>query len=216
MEGEMIKIVFCVVVFIAMSAWAIHFGIGARAGDGSSVLWLVAIVTTFLGFVALVVRPWFWLRSLMIAGALATGALLVDQVAYSVWHDRFENFVTSLRDDVGKGGADLAERMDLRPASVRIEPGQALLFRFEPPLLAWTYHVDTTSPRGHALIARWHRLLARAAEGTSIDPVAETIVEPHQAFSVSVATSEDVLVCLDGHHRQWLVSVEAERGAQPL
>ncbi len=212
----MIKIVFCVVVFIAMSAWAVHFWIGAMAGDGTSLLWLVAIVTAFLGLTALVVRPWFWLRSLLIVGAVAIGALLVDQVAYSVWHDRFESFVTSLRDDVEKGSPDLAERMDLRPTSVRIEPGQELLFRFEPPLLAWTYHVDAKSPRGHAMIARWHRLLARAAAGTPIDPVAETIVEPHQAFSVSVATSEDVLACRDGHDRQWMVSVEAEPVAHPL
>ena len=212
----MIKIVFCVVVFIAMSAWGVHFWIGARAGDGASVLWLVAIVTAFLGLTALVVRPWFWLRSLLIVGALATGALLVDQVAYSVWHDRFESFVTSLRDDVEKGSPDLAERMDLRPTSVRIEPGQELLFRFEPPLLAWTYHVDATSPRGHAMVARWHRLLARAAAGTPIDPVAETIVEPHQAFSVSVATSEDVLACRDEHDRRWMLSVEAAPGGRAL
>lgn len=212
----MIKIVFCVVILIAMSAWGIHFWIGARAGDGASVLGLVAIATAFLGFVALVVRPWFWLRSLILLGTFAIGALLVDQVAYVVWHERFDTFVTGLRYDVERGAPDLAERMDLRPTSVRIEPGQALLFTFEPPLLAWTYHVDATSPRGHAMIARWHRLLARAARGTAIDPVAETIVEPHQAFSVSVATSEDVLACRDAHERQWMVSVEAEPGGRRL
>jgi len=216
MEGKMIKIVFCVIVFIALAVWAVHFWIGAQTGDGTSVLWLVAIVTAFLAFLALVVRPWFWLRSLLIAGALAFGALLVDQVAYSVWHDRFQSFVTSLRDDVQKGSPDLAQRMDLRPASVRIQPGQALQFTFEPPLLAWTYHVDATSPRGHAMVSRWHRLLARAAAGTAIDPVAETIVEPHQAFSVSVATSEDVLACRDEHDRRWMLSVEAAPGGRSL
>lgn len=212
----MVKIVFCVLVVFAMAALGVHFWIGTRAGDGVSALGLGATATAFLGFVALAVLPWFWLRSLVILGALAIGALLVDQVSYLVWHDRFETFVTSLRDDVEKGSPDLSERMNLRPTSVRIEAGQALLFTFEPPLLAWTYHVDATSPRGHVLIARWHRMLAHAASGKMIDPVAESIVEPHQAFSVSVATSEDVLACRDGHDRQWLVSVEAEPGGRSL
>jgi hypothetical protein len=216
MEEAMIRIVLCVVVFIATAALTIHFWIGARTGEGASMLWLVATVTAFLAFVALVVRPWLWLRSLLLAGALATGALVVDQAVYLVWHERFESFVTGLRDDVERGSPELAERMSLRPTSLRIEPGQGLLFTFEPPLLAWTYHVDAASPRGHRMVARWHRLLARAASGTPIDPIALTIIEPHQAFSVSVATSEDILACREEHDRQWMVSVEAAPGGHSL
>jgi len=212
----MIKIVFCIVLFIAMAALGIHFWIGATGGDGMSVLGLGATATAFLAFVAFVFRPWLWLRGLIIVGALAIGAVLVDQVAYLIWHDRFETFVTGLQEDVEKGSPDLAERMDLRPTSLRIEPGQGLLFTFEPPMLAWTYHVAAASPRGHRVVARWHRFLEHAASGTQVDPVAETMIEPHQAFSVSVATSEDVLACRENRERQWMVSVEAEPGGHPL
>src|SRR5262249_8553088 len=207
MEGEMIRIMLSVLVCIATAALAIHFWIGAAGGNGVSMIGLAGTASAFLGFVSLVLRPWLWVRVILFAGALLTGSLFVDQAAYLVWHDRFESFVGGLQYDVERGAPDLAERMKLRPASVRIEPGQALLFTFEPPLLAWTWHVDAASPEGHRVVSRWHRFLARAARGASVDSIAANIIAPHQAYSVSVATSEDVLACRDRHDRQWMVSV---------
>lgn len=212
----MVRIAFCIVVFIAAAALGIHFWIGASGGDGASMLWLVATAAAFLGFVALVVRPWLWLRALLLAGAFLSGALFVDQAVYSVWQDRFESFVGGLQYDVERGSPDLAERMKLRPTALRIEPGQALLFTFEPPLLAWTYHLDAASPQGHRIVARWHRLLERATSGAPVDPMAETIIAPHQAYSVSVAQSDDFLACRDTRSRPWQVSVQAEPGGRSL
>src|SRR5262245_35330619 len=185
MEVEMVKIMFCVLVFIATAALSVHFAIGAAAGDGASMLWLLALSTAFLAFVGLILRPWLWLRAVFVAGALAGAALLVDQVAYTIWHEQFDGFVSGLRHDVEKGSPDLAERMSLRPTSLRIEPGQALLFTFEPPGLAWTYHLGAGSPEGQRIVARWHRLLARSVSDVQVDAFAQTIIEPHQAFSVS-------------------------------
>jgi hypothetical protein len=212
----MLRIVTCTLILFGFMAMLIHFGIEASLGSGVGMLCLAATTSALLAFAAVAWRTRVWVRSIFLIAGLAVTALLVDELSYSVWHARLEGFVAGLQRDVESGSPDLAEKMRLSPTSVQIEPGQVFLFTFEPPALAWTYRLETATRPGRVLVTGWHRALARMTRGVGVDPVAEAIIEPHEAYAVTIASGDGAMACRAAGDHTWVLSVGSQPAARPL
>jgi hypothetical protein len=211
----MIRLAAWTLVFAVIAALLAYYAIGAASGEGRSILLLMATVAALLGCAVIAMRRRFPVRMLLTLAASGMAALLVDQVAYAGWHDRVDRFVTGLQHDIGTGPELLAEEMKVRPSAFAIRPDQTLVLTFEPPLLAWTYHLDSAAPSAQGLIAGWFQVLATLPRGPQVDPLAKTIIRPHEAYSVSVMSSlsnDEGEVCRADGSGQWIVSVDAHTG----
>lgn len=212
----MLRTALWTLVFAVLMALVVYYSIGATAGVGLSILRLIATAAALLLCGAVAIRRFLSLRLLLALGALCMAALLVDQVAYSGWHERVDRFVTGLQRDVETGSPELAAEMALRPASLSIGSDHALVLNFEPPLLAWTYHLDATAAPVHGLIEGWFRVLATVPRTPDVDEVARSILRPHEAYSVKVMTHEEIATCRSEDAIQWIVSVDSHGSHRPL
>jgi hypothetical protein len=213
----MIRLAIWTLVFAAIGARMVYDAIGAAAGEGRSILLLMATVAALFACAVFAMRRRIPVRMLLALAASGMTALLVDQMAYAGWHDQVDRFVTGLQHDIGTGPELLAEEMEVHPSAFVIRPDQTLVLTFEPPLLAWTYHLDSAAPSAQGLIAGWFQVLATLPRGPGVDPLAETIIRPHEAFQVSVMSSlsnDGTEVCRADGSGQWIVSVDAHTGHQ--
>ena len=103
-----------------------------------------------------------------------------------------------------------------RPTSFWIDPDREILLKFEPPLLAWTYHLNSASPLAQTLVTGWYRCLSRVTRGRDLDSVVRTIVRPHEVYAVRVKSDERVPVCQGDETRHWTMSIETWRGDRTL
>ncbi len=126
------------------------------------------------------------------------------------------DFVTTLQRGIESGSPALPNPMQVQPTSFRIGPDQEVLLIFEPPPLAWTYHLDSASSIGHTLVTGWYGFLSRAAQGRHLNSVARTIVQPHEVFSVGVKSGEKTLACQEGDTGRWTVSIDTRPGTQKM
>ena len=217
LESDMLLTAFWTLVFSLLSALVVYYSIGATTGDGLSILRLIAAVAGVLACAAVACRYRIVLRLMCTLASLFMVALLVDQVAYSGWHEQVDGLVAGLQRDIAAGPQRLAEEMEVRPSSFSIQPDQELVLNFEPPLLAWTYHLGAAAPSAQVPIEWWFGILALLPRGHDLDPVAQSLVQPHEAYRVSVVTTEEeVAVCRVEDTGQWILSVDTHTGFQPL
>jgi len=193
-----------------------YFSICVSAGEGRSIFQLTATLAAFLACGAAASRRRKWLRFVLVLGSLCAFALLVDQLVYYRWHKRVDGLVTSLQEGIESGAPVIPNPMKVRPTSFWIDPDQEVLLTFEPPVLAWTYHLDSASSLGHRLIAGWYGILSRVTRGRNLDRVARTIVHPHEAYSIGVKSDERTLACQEGGKGSWALSIDRRLGHRPL
>jgi len=151
-----------------------------------------------------------------VLGSLCAFALLVDQFAYYRWHKRVDRLVTTLQRSIESDSPIPAVPTNPRPTSFWIDPDREILLRFEPPLLAWTYHLNSASPLAQTLVTGWYRCLSRVTRGRDLDSVVRTIVRPHEVYAVRVKSDERVPVCQGDETRHWTMSIETWRGDRTL
>jgi hypothetical protein len=213
----MIRLAIWTLVFAVIAALAAYYAIGAASGEGRSILLLMGTVAALFACAVIAMRRRISLRMLLALAASGMTALLVDQMAYAGWHEQVDRFVAGLQRDIGTGPELLAEEMKVHPSAFVIRPDQTLVLTFEPPLLAWTYHLDSAAPSAQGLIAGWFQVLATLPRGPEVDPLAKSIIRPHEAYSVSVMSSlanDEAGVCRADGSGQWIVSVDTHTGHQ--
>jgi hypothetical protein len=104
----------------------------------------------------------------------------------------------------------------LRPTSFLIDPDHEVLLTFEPPMLAWTYRLDAASSLGHTLIAGGYGLLSKVTRDLTLDSVGRTLVQPHEAYSISVRSDAGPLACQKDPKGPWTLSIDRGLGDRPL
>ena len=195
----------------------IYFAYGVATGDGRRVFPAMATLAAFMVCGAVASRRRVLVRLVFALAALGAFALVVDQFVYYHWHTRVDRLMTSLREGNGVASTIQPDLMSPRPTSFRIEPGREVVLQFEPPALAWTYRLDTAWPVGHTLVRGWYRLLSKVTRGRELDSVAQTMVRPHQAYAVSITSSEaGIPACLADGGERLAVSIDGSRGRRPL
>jgi hypothetical protein len=215
-ERDLIRTVLFTILLGGLACLVGYFSISVAKGEGRSIFQLTAACAGLLACGAVASRSRRWLRSLLLLGSLCVFALLVDQLVYYRWHKRVDGLVTTLQQSVESGLPIFPDRMNVRPTSFLIDPDQEVLLTFEPPVLAWTYHLEAASSLGRTLIHGWYGLLSTVARGRRLDGVARTIVQPHEAYSIGVKSDERTLVCQDGEKGHWTLSIETRLGDRPL
>ena len=215
-ESDLLRTILFTILLGALVSLIVYVSIGVAAGQGRSVFRLIATVAAFLACGAVASRRRWWLRFLLALGSLCVFALLVDQLVYYRWHQRADSVVSSLRQGVESGAPVLSDPLTLRPTSFWIDPDQEVVLTFEPPLLAWTYQLNSASPLGHTLVTGWHRILSRVMRGRNPDRVARTLVHPHEAYSVGVKSGERTLACQEDGKGHWTFSIDGRPGYRPL
>ena len=178
------------------------------AGEGRHVFLFMATLAALLVCGAAALRTRIWLRFLLVLASLCVFALLVDQFTYYRWHKGVERVVTGLQQGAGP--------MEPGPTSFSIDPDRGVLLKFEPPILAWVYHLDSASPLGHTLVAGWYRVLSKVTRGRRLDGVAQTIVRPPEVYVVGVMSDEGPPVCRADETGQWTLSIDTRRVRRTL
>jgi len=212
-ESDLVRTALFTILLGALACLLAQFSIYVAKGEGRSIFRLTATLAAFLACGAVASRRRWWLRSVLVLGSLCVSALLADQLAYYHWHKRISGLVTTLQQDVKSGSPALPGPMTLRPTSFWIDPDQEVLLTFEPPLMAWTYQLDSVSSLGHTLVTGWYRILSRVTRGRDLDSVGRALVHPHEAYSVRVRSSERTLACQDGEKSHWTLSIDTGPGA---
>jgi hypothetical protein len=213
MESDLLRTVVYTILLGGLASLIAYLSIRVAAGQGRSIFQLTATLAAFLACGAAASRRRKSLRFVLVLGALCAMALLVDQLIYYRWHQRIDRLVTSLQQGIDKAAPISSDLMKLQPTSFSIGPDQAILLTFEPPALAWTYHLDSASPTGHAVIAGWYRILSRASRGRNLDRIARTIVHPHETYSIGIESGEGTLACQESGKGDWILSIDARRGS---
>ncbi len=215
-EDDLLRTVLYTILFGGLASLLAYFSFCVASGEGRRIFPLTATLAAFLACGAAAAQRRKWLRFVLVLGSLCAFALLVDQLVYYHWHKRVDRLVATLQQDIGAGSSAFPLSMKLRPTSFRIDPGQEIVLRFEPPLLAWTYHLDSASPLGHTLIAGWYEILSRVTRGRDLDSVSRTIVHPHEAYSVGVKSDVRTLACQEGEKGRWTLSIDTRPADRPL
>jgi hypothetical protein len=215
-ESDLFRTVLFTILLGGLASLMVYVSIGVAAGKGRSIFQLTATLAAFLACGAAASRRRRWLRLVLALGSLCVFALLVDQLVYYRWHNRVDRFITTLKQGVESGSPAYPDPMKLRPTSLWIDPDREVLLTFEPPLLAWTYRLDSASSIGHTLLAGWYRILSRVARGRNLDRVARALVRPHESYSVGVRSAERTLACREAGKGDWTLSIDSPPGSRPL
>jgi len=210
-ESDLLRTVVFTILLGGLASLIGYLWMHVAAGQGRSIFQLTATLAAFLACGAAASRRRKSLRFLLVLGALGALALFVDQLVYYRWHNRIDRLVTSLQQGIESAVPVSSDLMKLQPTSFSFGPDQEILLTFEPPVLAWTYHLDSASPTGHTLIAGWYRILSRASRGRNLDRIARTIVHPHETYSIGIESGERTLACQEGGKGDWNLSIDARR-----
>lgn len=217
MESDLLRTALFTFLMGVLACLIIYFSYRMATGEGWRVFLVMASLAAFMACGAVAARGRFLVRLAFSIAALGALALLVDQVVYYRWYKRVDRLMATARQEVESGSPLLSSLMTLRPTSFRIEPGREVVLRFEPPALAWTYHLDAASWLGHTMVSDWYRLLSRITRGWSLDAVARTIVRPHQVYVISVKSPDGgILACFADDRGRSEVSIDTWRGYRPL
>lgn len=215
-ESDLLRTVFFTILLGAFACLMAWLSLRVVAGQGRSALQLMAALAAFLACGAVASRRRKLLRFVLVLGSLTFLALLVDQFVYHRWDHRVDRVLTSLQQKVDSGAPLTPDQLDVRPTSFSIDPGREVLLTFEPPLLAWTYRLDSASPMAHRLIAGCYGILSRVARGRDLDRIARTIVRPHVAYTARLTSDEGVLACQETGKGDWTLSIDKRRSPRPL
>jgi hypothetical protein len=215
-ESDFLRTALFTILLGVLAALLADFSFRVASGGGRSIFMVTATLAAFLACGAVASRRKLWLRFVLALGSLCAFALLVYQFVYYQWHQRVDRLVTTLQKSIESGSPVLPNPMTLRPTSFWIDPDQEVLLTFEPPLLAWTYRLDSASSLGHTLVAGWYGILSRATRGRHLGGVARTIVHPHGVYSVGVKSDEKTLACQGNEKGHWTLSIESRPGNRPL
>ena len=216
MESDLIRTVLFTFLLGGLAGLLAYFAFRAASGGGRSIFLVTGSLAALLSCGAVASRQRMWLRFVLALGSLCAFALLVDQFVYYQWHQRVDRLVTILQKSIESGSPVLSNPMTVRPTTFWIDPDQEVLLTFEPPLLAWTYRLDSASSLGHTLVAGWYGILSRVTQGRHLGSVARTIVHPHEVYSVGVKSDEKTLACHEGETGHWALSIETRLGDRPL
>jgi hypothetical protein len=215
-ESHLIRTVFVLLLLGGLAGLLAYSIRSVAAGEGRHVFLFMATLAALLACGAAVIRTRIWLRFLLVLGSLCVFALLVDQFVYYRWHKGVERVVTGLQQGMESGSPAMTVPMEPGPTSFSIDPDRGVLLKFEPPILAWMYHLDSASPLGHTLAAGWYRILSKVTRGRRLDGVAQTIVRPHEVYAVGVMSDEGPPVCRADETGQWTLSIDTRRGRRSL
>lgn len=214
-ESHLGRTVFFTLLLVGLAGLLAYFIRGVAMGEGRHVFLVMATLVALLACGAAAFRNGIWLRSVLVLGSLCAFVLLVDQFVYYRWHKRVERVVAGLQQGIESGAAIPSGPMLPGPTSFSINPDREILMKFEPPTLAWMYHLDAASPLGHTLVAGWHRILSKVTRGRTLDDVARTLVHPHEVYAVSVQSDEPTLVCRADEAERWTLSIDKRCGRRP-
>jgi len=215
-ERDLVRTVLFTILLGGLACLVGYFSVAVARGEGRSIFLLTATFAALLTCGALASRSRRWLRFVLALGSLCVLALLVDQIVYYRWHKQVHGLVTTLQQSVESGLPIFPDRMNVRPTSFLIDPDQEVLLTFEPPALAWTYHLESASSLGRRLIVGWYGVLSMVARGRNLDGVARTIVQPHKAYAIGVKSDQPTLACQEGEKGHWTLSIETRLGDRPL
>jgi hypothetical protein len=215
-ESDLLRTIFFTILLGALACLMAYLSLRVMAGQGRSAFQLMGILAAFLACAAIACWRRWLLRSLLVLASLSVLAFLIDQIVYHRWSQRAETQLTNLQRGIDSWTPLSPDQMDLRPTSFSIDPGREVLLTFEPPLLAWTYRLDSASPMGHALIAGGYKVLSRVTRGRDLDRVASALVRPHVAYTVRLTSDEGVPACREAGKGDWTVSVDKRRASRPL
>jgi hypothetical protein len=215
-ESHLVRTVFVLLLLGSLACLLAYSIRSVAAGDGRHLFLFMATLAALLACGAAVLRTWIWLRFLLVLASLCVCALLVDQFTYYRWHKGVERVMTGLQQGMKSGSLALTAPMEPGPTSFSIDADRGVLLKFEPPILAWMYHLDSASPLGHTLAAGWYRILSKVTRGRSLDGVAQTIVRPHEVYAVGIMSDEGPPVCRADEAGQWTLSIDTQRGRRSL
>ncbi|PYT38005.1 MAG: hypothetical protein DMF52_00770 [Acidobacteria bacterium] len=216
MGNDLLRTVFFTLLLGGLACLLFYFIQRVAVGEGRRVFLVMVTLAALLACGAAVPRSGIWLRFVLVLGSLCAFALLVDQFAYYRWHKRVDRLVTTLQRSIESDSPIPAVPTNPRPTSFWIDPDREILLKFEPPLLAWTYHLNSASPLAQTLVTGWYRCLSRVTRGRDLDSVVRTIVRPHEVYAVRVKSDERVPVCQGDETRHWTMSIETWRGDRTL
>jgi hypothetical protein len=214
--SDLLRTILFTILLGALASLLVYVSIGVAAGEGRGIFRFTATLAAFLACGAAASRRRRWLRFVLALGSLCVFALLVDQLVYYRWHIRADRFIASLQQGIESGSPAYPDPMQLRPTSFWVDPDQEVVLTFEPPLLAWTYRLDSASSLGHTLVAGWYRVLSRVTRGRSLDRVARALVRPHESYSVGVRSGGRTLACQEAGKGDWTLSIDSRHGSRPL
>ena len=216
-ESDILRTVLFAFLLGVLACLLIYLAYQVVAGAGRRVFPLMGTLAVFMACGAVACRRRLLLRFLLALGSLCAVALLVDQVAYYGWHQRLDRLATALKPGIQSGPIVLSGLFEMHPTSFRIDP-DGIILRFEPPALAWIYHLDSASWLGHVLVTGWYRLLSRVTRGRDLDRVARTIVRPHEVYAISIGPSEGggPACRADATEKRWALSVDTSRDHRSL
>jgi hypothetical protein len=216
-ESDLLRTILFTFVLGGLSGLLAYFAFRVASGGGRSIFLVTATVGTLLGCGAVACRRRIWLRFLLVLCSLCAFALLVDQVVYYRWQQRIDGLVTTVRKGIESGPIILPNPLTVRPTSFLINADrQEILLTFEPPPLAWTYRLASTSSIGRALVSGWYRFLSSVTQGRHLTYVARTVVHPHEVYSLGVKSDAQTLVCQEGETGKWTLSIQTRPGNRPL
>jgi hypothetical protein len=209
-ENDLVRTVLFTMLLGGLASLMAYFSIHVAAGQGRSIFLLTATLAAFLACGAVASRRRKLLRFVLVLGSLCALAVLVDQLVYYRWHQRAEKLVASLQHGFESGAPASPDPMKLQPTSFLVSPERGVLLTFEPPFLAWTHQLDSASPVGHTLIAGWYKILSRATRGRKLDRIAQTLVRPHEVYSVGVNADGGSMTCQEDGKREWTLSIASQ------
>ena len=150
-ESNIFRAMIFTLLLGVLACLMIYFGYLVATGEGRRIFMVMATLTAFLACAAIAARRSTLVRMVFALGALCALALLVDQFAYYRWNKRVDRLTSTLSQGMESGSPVRPSLTEPRPTSFRIEPDGEVVLQFEPPALAWTYHLDAASPVGHTL-----------------------------------------------------------------
>jgi len=195
-------------VLCGLIAYAI---IGMVAGEVHRFHTLVAAIALVMGFSAWLVRRSRIVRFSCVIFSVSALLLLVDQLSYLRWRLRIEDAITTMREGVNPASRSLTAELPSGATEYWVEPGRVFALVFEPPLLAWTYHLERSSRPGGWLVGSASNLVAsRVLDRYSSDEARELML-PHTPYVVGVMTCETISACGERDKGTWIIYVDHGR-----
>jgi len=153
-----------------------------------------------------------WLCALSACLAVLVASVVADEWCYLRWTRESQKMVDSLTESMRQSNPQyVVGRIPISPSAYFVKPQQQLLLHFEPPLVAWTYHLSKLSvarPSVDALFSALRTLFWSPASSGEIDE----LVSMHTAWNIGVMRCHVIAACRGGSLNDWVIYAHHGRG----
>jgi hypothetical protein len=181
--------------------------------DGPPRIFAALLIPTFLligsSFPIRRVR-WLWLLPVGLAAFFAS--LAVDEWFYLTWTMQSEATLNALTASMQSPTSQyFTGRITVAPSGYLVQPQQQLLLHFEPPLLAWTYHLGKLRAARPCLDRIFSALrTAFWSPGSSWEM--EELVTTHTPWIIGVMRCPIIAACRGRTSDQWIIYADHGHG----